>query len=305
MPSPSSPVSPEALALALRNAGFASPEVIDLEWRAWRWVGEVDEDLIVFIPPSGEAARRLSIEADLLDLIGNRVHLQLPQVLYRHPDSGMQVRRKVPGIQISPGEEPLFGGTAHGLALAKDLGEAIADLHSCTTPEEGLAIGLSSVEPSRFSPDAIVALQEETAKSDHLDSLRRLLAIHRDEPPSKSDVVVVHGDIWRGNMAIDPKTWGLIGLFDFDDCGLADRHFDLRYAHSFGEDFAALCFAAYSAKSGAVISARRTAMYHAISAFESLHEATLSEDAENIRRRRAWVDQVCTGPIGRHLSLGK
>lgn len=305
MPSHSSPVGPETLALALRDGGFAPPEGIDLEWRTWRWVGQVAEDLIAFIPPSEEAGRRLSIEADLLDLVGKRVRLQLPRVLYRHPDTGIQVRRKVPGIQIPQGEEPLYGITAQGLTLAKELGEAIADLHSCITLEEGLAIGLSSVEPHRFSPDEIVALQAESAEAAQVEPLQQLLTIHRNEPPSKSDVVVVHGDIWRGNMAIDLKSGGLIGFFDFDDCGLADRHFDLRYAHSFGEDFAARCFTAYSVKSGATVSARRTAMYHAISAFEALHEAILGEDAENMRRRRAWVDQVCTGPIGQHLSLGK
>jgi aminoglycoside phosphotransferase len=303
MPSPSLPIGQEALTSALRDAGFAASEGINLEWRTWRWVGQVADDLIVFIPPSKEAGRRLSIEADLLDLVGRRTALHLPQVLYRHPDTGMQVRRKVPGVQIPPGEEPMFGVTANGLTLAKELGEAIADLHSSITQKEGLAIGLSAVEPCRFSADLVAMLQAETAGTAQIDALQQLLTVHRNEPPSKADGVVVHGDIWRGNMAIDPTTERLIGLFDFDDCGLADRHFDLRYAHSFGEDFAARCFAAYSVRSGTVVSARRTAMYHAISAFEALQEALLAKDPDDIRRRRAWVDQVCEGPIGRQLFL--
>jgi aminoglycoside phosphotransferase len=302
---PSSPVTPEILAAALKQAGVEASEGIDLEWRTWRWVGQADRDCIVFVPPSEEAAKRLATEADLLDLISKRTRLDLPQLIYHDPKTGLQVRRKVPGVQIPSGEEPAFGGTSQGLTLAKELGESIADFHSCITLEEGLAIGLSSVEPCCFSPDAIDALQTEVGNADQVEALQKLMSIHRNEPPSKSDVVVVHGDVWRGNMAIDPKSGGLIGLFDFDDCGLADRHFDLRYTHSFGDDFAACCFAAYSAKSGAAISIRRTAMYHAISAFEALHEAILGGDAENIRRRRAWVGQACRGSIGRHLSIGK
>ena len=302
---PSSPITPEALAAALKQAGVEVAGSINLEWRAWRWVGQADSDRIVFVAPSEEAATRLSTEADLLALMSKRTKLELPRVIYRDPRTGLQVRRKIRGIQIPSGQEQLFGASPQGLTLAKGLGEAIASIHGSITREEGLAIGLSSVEPRHLSPDAISALQAAALNIDQMEIIEHLLAIHRNEPPSKSDVVVVHGDIWRGNMAIDAESGGLNGLFDFDDCGLADRHFDLRYAHSFGEDFAVCCFAAYSAKSGTAISIRRTAMYHAMSALEALHEAIVSGDVENIGRRRAWADQVCNGPVGRHLSLGK
>src|SRR3954465_10127585 len=116
---PSSPVTPEILAAALKQAGVEASEGIDLEWRTWRWVGQADRDCIVFVPPSEEAAKRLATEADLLDLISKRTRLDLPQLIYHDPKTGLQVRRKVPGVQIPSGEEPAFGGTSQGLTLAK------------------------------------------------------------------------------------------------------------------------------------------------------------------------------------------
>ncbi len=43
------------------------------------------------------------------------------------------------------------------------------------------------------------------------------------------DRALVHGDLGLHNIATDPRTTDLRGVFDYDDAAWADRHHDFRY----------------------------------------------------------------------------
>jgi hypothetical protein len=43
------------------------------------------------------------------------------------------------------------------------------------------------------------------------------------------DRVLVHGDLGLHNIATDPQTTEVSGVFDYDDAAWADRHHDFRY----------------------------------------------------------------------------
>src|SRR5262245_57461182 len=42
-------------------------------------------------------------------------------------------------------------------------------------------------------------------------------------------MALVHTDLGLHNIAVDPKTEDVVGLFDYDSAAWADRHHDFRY----------------------------------------------------------------------------
>jgi len=57
--------------------------------------------------------------------------------------------------------------------------------------------------------------------------------------------VVVHGDLWYENLLVDPETYRLAGVIDFDTTSLGDPAWDLATQLHCGVGFAQLVFDAY------------------------------------------------------------
>jgi aminoglycoside phosphotransferase len=300
------PVTPQTISSALeRSAGLAiPPDLITLERRKWRWIAYLPGELIAWIPVDLAGAERLGREGQLLRFLEGRVSFGLPSVRYVDPDLRLQVRRKIPGFQVG-GEGAgarEFGALPQGLRLAGDLGRALGELHLAVPPAQAQELGYGS---RRFLPDADELHGRLASKiSDQPIAMMfdRLLDIYkRFEPPSRN-LVLIHGDVWGGNFAVNPVSGALNGLFDFDDACVADRHLDFMYAHSFGEKFRKASFAAYASTTGIELSGQRTAMYYALSAFAALSDTrNKSEVVED--RIKKWVANVCLGPTA-ELALG-
>jgi aminoglycoside phosphotransferase len=299
-------VTPQTISSALeRSAGLViSPDLITLEQRKWRWIAYLPGDLIAWIPVDLAGAERLGREGRLLQFLEGRVSFGLPSVHYVDPDLRLQVRRKIPGVQVG-GEGAgarEFGALPQGLRLAGDLGRALGELHLAVPPAQAQELGYGS---RRFLPDAYELhgrLASKISGQPIATTFDRLLEIYkRFEPPSR-DLVLLHGDIWGGNLAVNPLSGALNSLFDFVDACVADRHLDFIYAHSFGEKFRKGSFAAYASTTGIELSGQRTAMYYALSAFAALSDTRNKSEALEERIKK-WVANVCRGPIA-ELALG-
>ncbi len=48
-------------------------------------------------------------------------------------------------------------------------------------------------------------------------------------PVGPEDRVLIHGDVGLHNLAFNPATDVVNGIFDYDSAAWADRHHDLRY----------------------------------------------------------------------------
>lgn len=294
-------VTPEAVAAALQQLSgiVVAPEAIDLRFRDWRWVAILPES-IVFATDRPEHAARLGRESRLLQLLGPRVPFQVPRIHAFDPDFGLELRGMVPGAQLGgDGRERRFADRPQGERLAEELGRALAQLHQAVSLAEASALGFSTSQPILL-PSAILAsrLEGRIPDPEVKKTFDALIERYRAVEVDPTDLVLVHGDVWGGNLAVDLQTGALNGLFDFADTGLADRHIDLMYIHSFGAEFTERLFRAYEAKTGAKLSWQRTALYHAISAFSALGDMANKGEDYLLEQRRRWVKEVCGGPVG-------
>jgi aminoglycoside phosphotransferase (APT) family kinase protein len=212
----------------------------------------------------------------------------------------LQFRSPVVGSQLAGnGRERAFADSPAGERLASELGRTIGELHCAFNLPEMEALGLSAASPT-LPPAA--ALRQKLAgrvAPDISETCDSLIQRYAETKPNTADIVLVHGDLWGGNIAVDLSTGALNGIFDFEDAGLADRHIDLMYLHSFGDRFVERAFLAYSEKVGLPISKSRTALYHAVAALAALANTAEGTDDQLLQQRQRWVRAVCEGPIAK------
>lgn len=294
------PITPESVSRVLSDlAGMAvPPELIELERRAWRWIAHLPGDLIAWVPADIGGAERLAREGRLLQFLAGKVSFGLPSVYYFDPDLRLQVRRKIPGAQLGGGgKEPDFGALSQGLRLGDHLGRALGEFHRAVSPAEATKLGFEARNLLPEADELHSRLKGKLPDRQIAGTFERLLDAYRACKPPSHDIVLIHGDVWGGNMAVDLDSGALNGLFDFDDACIADRHFDFMYAHSFGEGFRERAFTAYAQAAGAKLSARRTALYHAVSAFAALADTRNKGQTYMLAERKMWVESVCRGPV--------
>ncbi len=296
------PVSPETVSAALRSlAGLTIPPgEVRLERRHDRWIARLPDNGLALVVDNASAAARLAREAKLLRLLGSRVSFGLPSVLFDGPS--LQVRALVPGAQIGgEGHERDFAARPQAMRLADDLGGALGQLHRALTREEAEEFGPACVDILPSGDVLRARLEGKLPDRATASAFGRLLGLYSAYEPRAEDIVLAHGDLWAGNMAVDPDTGALKGLFDFDDAGLADRHLDFMYFHSFGDAFTRRALAAYAAEAGQSASWEQVAVYHAVAAFAALADIHGKGEHHLLQRRLDWVRDVCHGPIGTTL----
>ena len=79
------------------------------------------------------------------------------------------------------------------------------------------------------------------------------------------DRVLVHGDLGLHNLALDPETDAVDGIFDYDGVAWADRHHDFRYlVFDVGrEDMLDAALGVYEPATGRTIDRDRVRLYNA------------------------------------------
>jgi aminoglycoside phosphotransferase (APT) family kinase protein len=297
-----------AVRRALAEAGYAAGGApLRPGFRSWRWLALLPGERLAFFADDAEAVARLGRERALLDLLGQRVSsFAVPAVEHVSPDGRLQVRRMVEGAEWPGGDgrERALAASPVGPRFALSLGRALAELHGSVTPAEALALGVpargwlsrAATDLRGRLPGGLPAPALERVLDAVVDCYAALDA--KDGGP-----VLTHGDMGLHNMAIDPETGRLLGLFDFEEAALDDRHANLYGLHSYGDAFVEQALDAYAAASGVRPSVQRAALHHLLGAFDALAGALSAGDAEMMARRLRWVHGALADTPGRLLGL--
>src|SRR4029079_16680359 len=88
----------------------------------------------------------------------------------------------------------------------------------------------------------------------------------------QADRALVHADLGPHNLAVDPSSFMLRGVFDYGAAAWADRHHDFRYFVFDFDDFTMLnaAIASYRAAGGPAIDRERVLLYTAACAISYL-----------------------------------
>jgi aminoglycoside phosphotransferase (APT) family kinase protein len=193
---------------------------------------------MAWFPMGAEGRRRLATERRALRLLAERCSFRVPRVLHEDPGAGWDVRALVAGACDPWG---LYERVRADRGLARWLGRAIgavlAEQHARVRREDvagWLPETLSWPEPLAVVRRDLPAVVDDPSL---LAAIERALRRYEEQEAAVAagDRVLVHGDLGFHNVAVDPATDELLGVFDYDGAAWADRHHDFRYL-VFGDD---------------------------------------------------------------------
>jgi hypothetical protein len=215
---------------ALREAGFSYPaETLHMAAREERWAVSLPDGHIAWFPASEAGARRLAVERRVLGLLADRCSFRVPEILFAS-NAGFDLRLMVPG-QFDPWGLYYRCLADTGLArqIGRSLGAIIAEQHTCVAEAD-----VAGWLPRRVPwPESGASIRERLPRvvDDRglIRALEGVIDMYEVTRVETGDCALVHGDLGLHNLAFDPDTDAVNGVFDYDGAAWADRHHDFRY----------------------------------------------------------------------------
>lgn len=245
-----------------------SPTELRIEQREDRWAIWLPGERIAWFPANARGSTRLAIERRMLRLLAERCTFAAPRILYES-STGFDVRAMVPG-RCDPW--PLYERIKTDPPLAQQIGLSIgailAEQHTRVTKADvagWIPERVSWPEPTDWIRPRLAEVIDDTAL---IGSVGRALDAYERLPINPTDCVLVHGDVGLHNLAVDPATNDVRGIFDYDSAAWADRHHDARYLVLAipGEPVLEAALAVYEPTVGCRLDRDRIQLYNAVCA---------------------------------------
>jgi len=259
--------TPADVSTALAGVGVIVPASdASIEERDGRSLARLPGERMAWFATNDEGRRKMAIERRVLQVIAARCTFAVPRVLVVGPSGDFDVRSVVPGL-AEPWHfyERARSDRAFAASIGRALGAILAEQHA--------RVSSADVEgwlPSRPDwPEPIDSIRERLPRvvSDRtlLDEILALLDDYEAVRVGEDERVLVHADLGLHNIAIDPETWGVRGVFDYEGAAFADRHHDFRYlAFDFDDDsMLAAAISVYEPATGCSLSRERIVLYKA------------------------------------------
>jgi Phosphotransferase enzyme family len=266
-------LTPEIACETPRAVGlFCSPDEVRIVAREERWAVVLPGERIARFPASESGSRRLAVERCVLRLIADRCSFRVPRTLFVS-EAGFEVRQMVPGRCDPWG---LFERCKQDRELAQRVGRSLGGILA----EQHMAIGKAEVtgllprrvawpERSDWIRERLPGVVEDV---DLVVIMGRTVERYEAVAVEAGDRVLVHGDVGLHNLAFDPETDTVNGIFDYDGAAWADRHQDFRYLlFDVGrEDTLDAALGVYEPATGRTIDRERIRLYNAACAVSYL-----------------------------------
>jgi aminoglycoside phosphotransferase (APT) family kinase protein len=267
-------LTPEIVCDYLRQADLSvEPGELQLEARECRWVVHLPANQMIWFAMTEEGHRRLCTERKVLRLLEAKCSFAAPRVVYESHDGLFDVRTKVPGL-VHP--QAIFNRLRQDLELVAQTGAAIAQIlveqHAQITAQDVAGWLPETVGWPLSSGQIRQQVPQVVDDSVLINQIKKLLNQYDALLVPSNDRVLIHTDIGFHNLAFDPQTFEVLGIFDYDGAAWGDRHHDFRYL-PFGKDVSAMLEAALAVYEPALdrrLSRRRIYLYNAVCAFSYL-----------------------------------
>jgi hypothetical protein len=288
----------------LRGVGVTClPGEVEVVARDERWAVLLPGERIAWFPASESGSRRLKVERRVLSLLAKRCSFRVPQVLSMSA-RGFDVRQMVTG-QCDPWG--LFRRCQTDLRLARKIGREIgvllAEQHSKITAADvagWLSERIAWPESGSWMRER---LPRVVTDDDLVNAMVEIIKRYEAVRVGANDRVLIHGDVGLHNLALDPESDTINGIFDYDSAAWADRHHDFRYLlfDDEHEDMLDAALEVYEPITGQRIDRERVQLYNAVCAvsFLALRVAVPADQkscgrtlAEDIRWMRAALARV-------------
>jgi aminoglycoside phosphotransferase len=228
MPTATSEFTIEEVSAALVKAGFPHDRrALELHSREDRLAVRMSHDQMAWFPSNEEGCALLTKERRILRLLERFCRFSAPRVLYED-ETGWDLRALVKGVVHPLGlSERINDDSDFAHAFGADLGRMLADQHARIPPAE--LAGWLPVVPNWPRPGDLAHLGEVIDDPKLLARIEQALQRRMDLRRPLQDPVLVHADVGLHNIAVDPVSHRVVGLFDYGGAAFGDRHHDFAY----------------------------------------------------------------------------
>jgi hypothetical protein len=217
-------------ALLAEDGIAATPSELRIEARDDRWATWLSGHRMAWFPMNAQGARRLDVERRILQLLAARCSFRVPRILHAAA-TGWDLRAMVPGVS-DPWAlyERLQADRALARRIGRSLGAILAEQHTQIKRDDA-----KDWLPNKPGwPEAWDLIESRLPSvvndADLLREIGRVIQRCRaEEALEANDRVLVHGDLGLHNVALEPTTDAVAGVFDYDGAAWAERHYDFRY----------------------------------------------------------------------------
>jgi aminoglycoside phosphotransferase (APT) family kinase protein len=262
-------------ALAARAPQLADLPIKINAWHAqsnplwWSSSAVIDERFVVKFAWSEVRAIRLWREGMVLERLWSlEPFLPIPELVVLSKEPALVVTRRVAGV-------PLSWEWASGMS-AQETPEVARQIAAFLMRLHGADIAHVLGDLPEVHPTAQADTETLRRRFLRLIDDGRAASVMRwcdwvdrvlDDRPALPEVLV-HGDLHGYNQVWDPATAALLAVVDFEESGVADRHFDLRYlpSNAHGPELVLAVIAAYERVSGQRLSIERIMAWHVLTA---------------------------------------
>jgi hypothetical protein len=225
-----SDLTAETACRALREAGLSySAKELQIAGREERWAVSLPDGKIAWFPASDAGSRRLAVERRVLRLLAERCSFRAPVVLVAS-NSGFDLRRMVPGRCDPWGlYQRCQTDTELAQRIGRSIGAILAEQHTNIVEADA-----DEWLPQRAAwPEAGALIRERLPRvaddKGLVSALEEVIDRYEAVRVDPTDHALIHGDVGLHNLAVDPETDAVNGVFDYDSAAWADRHHDFRY----------------------------------------------------------------------------
>lgn len=269
---PFATMTPALACDALARVGLRfAPADVHVEAREDRWLVRLPDGRLAWLAASVAGAERLARERRVLRLLAERCTFAAPRVLLE--DADVDVRTMVEG-ESDPWA--MYARVRADAALARRVGASVgamlAEQHTRITRAD--VDGWLPEQPGWPEPIASIRARLDVVVDDAglRGNADEVLARYEATRVDEDDHALVHADLGLHNLAFDPTTHAVLGIFDYDDAAWADRHHDFRYlVFDLGRDeMLDAALAVYEPVVGRPIDRARVLLYNAACALTFL-----------------------------------
>lgn len=206
------------------------PSELSVEAHEERWLVRLPNRQLAWFAASAPGLARLRAERRVLRLLEARCSFAAPRVLFESADGELDVRSMVPGTR-----DPfsVFVEARARRELAVEMGRAIgailAEQHSrigAADVAEWLPLRPAWPEPRDWIRERLPRVVDDGGLIARAEAV---IDTYESVAVEDSDRALVHTDVGFHNLGIDPHSFAVHGIFDYDGAAWADRHHDFRY----------------------------------------------------------------------------
>jgi aminoglycoside phosphotransferase (APT) family kinase protein len=268
-------MDPESLrAVVVRVFPDLAASAFTPQTRGWDSVAIDVDDRLIFKFPRHEAGRASLVrEAALLAIIHPVVSLATPNMTLHEGPPLFSRHGKLRGGHLEPALYAELGEPARD-RLAQDLAQFYAQLHA--RPAAALAAaGAGPIKPW-LEPDDILRRTWPVLTEPLRRYAERAIEAWRALPPDPHGRTYGFFDGHGWNMAFDPRSQRLNGVYDFGDSGFGQLHQEFIYSNMISPDLTDRIIGRYEVLTGRRLDRERIALL-----FEALRLSELAELADD------------------------